>query len=157
LFQIAAIPDAETYLDRLGEEDAFSRALYFSEIAIAVDRILGSTAKLSLSDWERDYDGPQFAVHRKVPWDHGVARVAREKITSGTEERVNLERMRHGARRVVSVIDIPLGTSRIGLLLYMAVLMILVSRRSLRLDSRIRKPGSRSLRAGTRGRRKLAK
>jgi hypothetical protein len=57
MFQIAAIPDAETYLNRLGEEGAFSRALDFSDIAICVERVLGSTPKLSLSDWEKEYDG----------------------------------------------------------------------------------------------------
>jgi hypothetical protein len=78
MFQIAAIPEAESYLDRLDEEDAFSRALDFSDIAISVEQILGSTPKLFLSDWEKEYDGPRFAVQRKVPWDHGITRVARE-------------------------------------------------------------------------------
>jgi hypothetical protein len=108
MFQIAAIPDAEAYLDRLGEEDAFSRALDFSDIAISVERVLGSTPKLSLSDWEKEYDGPPFAVQRKLPWDHGVARVASVKTVNHPVDGIDLERMRHDARRVVSVIDIPM-------------------------------------------------
>jgi hypothetical protein len=108
MFQIAAIPEAETYLDRLGEEGAFSRALDFSDIAICVERTLGSTPKLSLSDWEKEYDGPRFAVQRKLAWDHDVLRAEPEKATSKAEGPPDLERMPHGARRVLSVIDIPL-------------------------------------------------
>lgn len=73
MFQIAAIPEVETYLDRLGEEGAFSRALDFSDIAICVERTLGSAPKLSLSDWEKEYDGPRFAVQRKLPWEKSSA------------------------------------------------------------------------------------
>jgi hypothetical protein len=108
MFQIAAIPEVETYLDRLGEEGAFSRALDFSDTAICVERTLGSAPKLSLSDWEKEYDGPRFIVQRKLPWDHDVVRAEREKIANPLKEPVDFERMTHGARRVVSVIDIPL-------------------------------------------------
>ena len=110
LFQIAAIPDAETYLNRLGEEGALSRALDFSDIAISVERVLGSTPKLSLSDWEKEYNGVWFGVQRKHPWDHGVAPAPPEESSSerGKKDAVDLERIRHDARRVVSVVDIPL-------------------------------------------------
>jgi hypothetical protein len=55
VFQIAAIPEASTYLDQLGEEDAFSRALDFSDIAISMERILGAAPKMSISDWQKEY------------------------------------------------------------------------------------------------------
>ncbi len=108
MFQIAAIPDAESYLELLGEEGAFSRALDFSDIAICVERVLGSEPKLTLSDWEKGYDGQRFAVNRKLPWDNDIIRAAPEKTASDAEGPPSLERMRHSARRVVSVIDIPL-------------------------------------------------
>jgi hypothetical protein len=108
MFQIAAIPEVETYLDRLGEEGAFSRALDFSDIAICVERTLGSAPKLSLSDWEKEYDGPRFAVQRKIPWDHDVVYAEPEKIAGALKEPVDFARMAHGARRIVSVIDLPL-------------------------------------------------
>jgi hypothetical protein len=107
MFQIAAIPDAEKYLHRLGEEGAFSRALDFSDIAIWVERILGSTPKLSLSDWEKEYNGLRFVARRKLAWDHDVLRAEAEKATSKAEGPPDLERMPHRARSVLSVIDIP--------------------------------------------------
>ena len=79
MFQIAAIPDAESYLELLGEEGAFSRALDFSDIAICVERVLGSEPKLTLSDWEKGYDGQRFAVNRKLPWDNDIIRAAPER------------------------------------------------------------------------------
>jgi hypothetical protein len=108
MVQIATFPNEETYLRRLAEEDAVSRALDFSDIAICVERTLGSAPKLSLSDWEEEYGGRRFAVQRKLPWDHDVARAAPEKSTSAPGKPLDLERLPHAARRVVSVIDVPL-------------------------------------------------
>src|SRR6202043_3365840 len=48
------------------------------------------------------------AVQRKLAWDHDVLRAEPEKATSKAEGPPGLERMPHGARRVLSVIDIPL-------------------------------------------------
>ena len=109
VFEIAAVPDAQSYLDRLGEEDAFSRALEFSDVAIAIERILGATPKLSLSDWKEQFDGQRFVVKRKLPWDHGITPVAAEETRRKEQgPPLNPERMKHSGRRVMSVIDIPL-------------------------------------------------
>jgi hypothetical protein len=107
VFQIAVIPEAHIYLDQLGEEDAFSRAIDFSDIAISVERILGATPKMSISDWQKEYAGePQFLVQRKLPWNHALPPVVVER--ERRERPLDPENMKHSGRRVMSVIDIPL-------------------------------------------------
>src|SRR6185437_4092361 len=56
----------------------------------------------------KEYEGGRFARQRRVPWDEGASRLTSETTAVAAREAVDIERMPHGARRILSVIDIPL-------------------------------------------------
>jgi hypothetical protein len=96
-------------------------------------------------------------MQRKLPWDHEVVRAKPEKITSGMGVSVDFERMAHGARRIVSVIDIPLWDKAHWRGAVFGGSDDLRQPPALGLGFEDEKGGSKSSRAGAPGRRKLAK
>jgi hypothetical protein len=110
-FAIPADPDKWTS-DVFGEENAFSRALTFSDIPTMMGIIFGDKDHLTIDEWIGEGD-VKYAVERSVPW-------CPEKQQKKTKERkrpefgegeppegmFNLERFKHTDVQVVSPIDV---------------------------------------------------
>ncbi len=97
----------------LGEEQAFSRALTFSNIPSMMSLLLGNPPKLSIEDWEKDGDRA-YEVRRAAPWK-GDKLDPPEESSNGPPKfgegeppphMFDYERLKHTNYRTVSPIDV---------------------------------------------------
>jgi hypothetical protein len=118
LLKIAVIKDPESYLRTLlGDEVGLGRALNFTETAIPVRNILGSAPKVRLSEWKEEAGERSFPLRRSSPWYEGLEKKVnvkdRRKPQKKNEREEAMspfvdENLKHGDRRVLSLIDLPL-------------------------------------------------
>lgn len=117
--QIAVIDKAESYFKKLDDEEAvFSRALDIADITTCVHNILGDAPKLQMAEWNKDPQRERFDLRRTEPWDSGLKKRALETISKPAKIRAgdrdlplnpsSTAHIKHGDRKVVSLIDIPL-------------------------------------------------
>lgn len=118
LVKIAVIKNPETYLKKLlGDEAGLGRALNFTETAIPVRNILGAAPKVRLWEWRGEADVRQFPLRRSSPWYEGLVKSGevkegrRSQKQGKREEAMSPfadENLKHGDRRILSLIDLPL-------------------------------------------------
>ena len=119
IFKIAFVSNPEQYLNRLlRDELAFSRALDFTNVAIAVGNILGKSPKLRLMDWKLSGSDKHFPPQRTNVWNNKIvqntpeeqANVVSPKPGQGEPppELKSLDHLKHRDRKVFSLIDIHL-------------------------------------------------
>jgi hypothetical protein len=119
LVKIAVIKNPESYLKKLlGNEVGLGRALNFTETAIPVRNILGAAPKVRLSEWKKkEASGRLFPLRRSSPWYEGLGKGVnvnegrRPHNQSEHEETMSPfvdENLKHGDRRILSFIDLPL-------------------------------------------------
>lgn len=117
--RIAFISEPEQYFDRLmREEDAFSRAFDFTNVAIAIWNILGVSPKVRLLDWQPGNTEMNFPLRRTSIWNgeavHSVS-IDQETLVapkSGKGEVPSeirgVDHLKHRDRKVYSLLDIAL-------------------------------------------------
>lgn len=120
LTKIALIDDAEAYIAQIvGDERGYERSINNAHIATLMTNIMGSAPKLRLSDWRKGFDGELFPPARAAMWNADCPSTgepdskapASEPVFGTGEpppELLDMERGKHGDRRVHSLIDIPL-------------------------------------------------
>lgn len=115
LIKIAVIKNPESYLKKLlGDEVGLGRALNFTETAIPVRNILGAAPKVRLAEWKREASGPLFPLRRSTPWHEGLGRITESRSLQNQDGREEVkspfvdENVKHGDRRILSLIDLPL-------------------------------------------------
>lgn len=97
----------------LREEQAFSRALTFSNVPSMTGLMLGNPPKLSIADWQIESDRT-YEVRRQIPWKRASSVEAEEvdekPIKFGDGEpparMLDLDRLKHSDFRIVSPIDV---------------------------------------------------
>jgi hypothetical protein len=100
----------------MGEELGLWRALNFTETSTPITNILGRQPKLRISDWNTDGKPAAYIVRRIVPWHDGLPSREQPKAfgvpTPGVgdppKELRDRSSLKHSARRVASIINIPL-------------------------------------------------
>lgn len=118
-FRITFVENLDSYVKQLfGEEGGLGRAFDHAEPTIPVTNILGESPKFRLSDWEEKAQGERFRLNRTIPWSHGLWR-AEEKTEIDLRqcrpgegepppELLDVSRLKHRDRRVLSLINVPL-------------------------------------------------
>ncbi|MBH8578235.1 hypothetical protein I8752_35890 [Nostocaceae cyanobacterium CENA369] len=119
IFKIAFVSNPEQYFKGLLQDElAFSRALDFTNVAIAVWNILGKSPKLQLMDWKLSDSDKHFPPQRTNAWNN-------ETVQNISEERANVfspkpghgepppelksvDHLKHRERKVFSLLDIHL-------------------------------------------------
>jgi len=117
-FQIAAIPDPESFVDRvIKDERSFDRAIMFSDVEIAISNLLGENPKIHISDWDKDDSVEKYPLIRDVPWDSDLQKqeehdAEKPPFKPGEDDPpdslFDMNGVKHKDRKVVSLIDIPL-------------------------------------------------
>lgn len=117
--QIAMVSDLKSFAKRIARDElGFGRALNFSDIAIAIENILGQNPKFRLSDWESQTGTERFALRRTVPWNYGL----KQTLINNEEDKspripcegespsdlFGMDNLKHTDRRIVSLINLPL-------------------------------------------------
>lgn len=115
--KFTTIPEVENYLEKLiKEEQAFDRALLFSDLWITLDNLLGTTKRFSMNDWKPLAGASENKVMRVVSWisTYQAQKEPEEMIKPrpGTgeppPELFDVEGMKHHEIEVSDIIDIPL-------------------------------------------------
>lgn len=119
IFTIAFVSNPEHYFEGiLRDELAFSRAIDFTNVAIAVWNILGKSPKLRLMDWKLSDSDKYFPPQRTNAWNH-------ETVQNTSEERANvvspkpgqgepppelksIDRLKHCERKIFSLLNVHL-------------------------------------------------
>lgn len=117
-FQIAIIPDPESFVDQVvKDEQSFNRAIMFSDVEIAITNLLGEKPKIHLSDWENGEVMEKYPLRREVPWDFNLKKQGNSdnKKTpfkfaedDPPESLFDMDNVKHKDRKIISLIDIPL-------------------------------------------------
>lgn len=113
LSHLATPSDIEDWAARvLGEENAFSRALLFSNVPNQTSLLHNDgTARLSIEDWQEVGD-TAYEITRDIPWQpffEEATEISHLKLGKGEppEELFDTERLKHSDVRFVSPIDTP--------------------------------------------------
>ncbi|QLE59999.1 hypothetical protein [Nostoc sp. TCL26-01] len=119
IFKIAFVSDPEQYFERLLQDElAFSRALDFTNVAVAVWNILGKSPKLQLTDWRLSDSDQHFPSQRTKTWNT-------ETVQNTSEEQANvvlpkpgqgepppelnsIDHLKHRDRKILSLINVHL-------------------------------------------------
>ena len=68
--RIAVVEDLESYASQVfGEEAGLTRAFSLSDPSVPLSNVLGSAAKLRMSDWRPQTEAKKFPVRREAPWN----------------------------------------------------------------------------------------
>lgn len=111
-----AMPADMTHFETLfRDEQAMGRALCLTNVKVTTNNTLGKEPKLRLTDWTAE-SGEAFPLQRAEPWRPAQASPSQEKAKApavfGTgdvpSEILDIEKIKHRERKVVSLIDIPL-------------------------------------------------
>lgn len=116
-FQVAVVTDTDSFVERvIKDERSFDRAIMFSDVEIAISNLLGDKPKVCLSGWEQEVM-EKFPLQREVPWDFDIKNQVKS-LTDKTplkfgednppESLFDMDKVRHGDRQVLSLINIPL-------------------------------------------------
>ncbi len=120
LTQIALIPNAEQYFQRLArEESAFKRVFAYRSLANCTRNIFGNKPKVFVADFSSDLSAQHFELVRTQEWSAGLGdqrqaaeAKSREPLKFGSgeppPELLSAEGIKHNQQRVLSLIDIPL-------------------------------------------------
>ena len=115
--QIVTTGDLDGYLRRvMGKELGLWRAINFTETSIPTSNVLGRQPKLRISDWNTDGKPKGYIVRRIVPWNDGLSPTTRDTgprkpkmgIGDPPKDLIDRSSLKHSARQVSSVINIPL-------------------------------------------------
>jgi hypothetical protein len=115
--QIVTTSDINSYLEKvMGEELGLWRAINFTETSTPISNILGRQPKLRIADWNTDGKPNAYIVRRIVPWNDGQPPTNRDSnartLTMGIgdppKDMLDRSSLKHSARIVSSVINIPL-------------------------------------------------
>jgi hypothetical protein len=113
LTHISVLDDAEKYFEGVaGAERGFSRALIFSEVDIASEKIFGEEPRLGLTSLLIG-DEASYPLKRERKWSEGIVfevSIADEEEDQELSLEDGLGRfsdLPHSARKVVSLIDVP--------------------------------------------------
>lgn len=112
--QLVILKDAEVYLTRLAkDENAFGRALTFSDVLTLSRNIFGSVDWFDLSKWPVPEGKEEIALLRQEAWKpKNIVVDNKPAATKKKREKEfippNEETLKHTDRKVVTIIDIPL-------------------------------------------------
>lgn len=119
IFKIAFVSNPEQYFERLLQDElAFSRALDFTNVAVAVWNILGKSPKLQLTDWRLSDSDKHFPSQRTNIWNTETvqntsqqrANVVSPKPGQGEPppELKSIDHLKHRDRKILSLINVHL-------------------------------------------------
>lgn len=118
-FQIAIVTDKKSFMrSTIEDERGVFRALNFSEVAIALQNILGDAPKFRLSDWEAQAGQQRFPLRRNVSWSDGLKQISTENDSEEVpwlpgdgeppDDLFGIDNLKHKDRRIFSLINVPL-------------------------------------------------
>jgi hypothetical protein len=121
MLYIAVVDDFKAYMERIaGEERAFARALYYSEISVIQENVFGSSPKVLVRDWRPAGRARHYPLLRSHEWNDGVSitqiplpddkdqKAPDAESGPGTFLKKKAEQETHAERKIISIIDIPL-------------------------------------------------
>ncbi len=115
-FQIAVTDNPESFLEEVAK-DGFSRALWFSDAAIASANILGQLPKFRISDWSSARTTDRFPVRRDRSWTAALSADPIETVTQAPvalgqreapDQFFGIDSLKHQDRKILSLINVPL-------------------------------------------------
>jgi len=110
---MAIIKNSEAYFKQLVEEEnVFGRSLIFSDVVTVSNNVFGSLEWISLSDWSKSVAQDAYTIERKKQWKPSkLKEQKKETLKYGKDEPpeqiLSQNNLRHGDRKILSVIDIP--------------------------------------------------
>jgi hypothetical protein len=113
--RVLFVPYPDIYFTRIADiEEGFARSLTFYNVFMSASNLVGSKPICLLPEWLHEQG---FPLRRAEPvrFDAAVERKEEAKLAYGVgeppEELLNTERLRHGQRRVLSLIDVELWSA----------------------------------------------
>lgn len=118
-FQIAVVEDTKSFANKvLVDELGLERAIYFSDIDVAIGNVLGQYPKLRLADWESAAGEMRFSPRRSNSWNDEQIKKNNEAILEpghlvfGEGEPPDtffgIDNIKHKDCKILSLINIPL-------------------------------------------------
>lgn len=110
-----ALSDAEAFFSKVVDEEiAFSRALNYSDVKVALENIFGRSPKYQLADWSCLPRKKDFPLRRQSPWNEGLSLIKNTtrlhvapRFAEGDPQKTlfDPEKFRHRDIKVVSFIN----------------------------------------------------
>jgi hypothetical protein len=118
--RIALPRDPKEFAGRVfGQEQAFGRAITFSDPSVPLGNIVGSSPRMRVSDWRGQEGDQQYPPLRKDVWSHGLELPASDKDSRIFDDAgkfgegepppglLDFSAVKHTETRVFSLIDMP--------------------------------------------------